>query len=288
MKNRLATALIIAVSLASAAYTLPLPQVPDTLRTPRERASFAALHFFDELAQAPADSMDTEAWQQTVANFLSLYPHIGNDSVVALASGRLVDAGRGNATRAADISAALETCLFDAASPQRDERLYARFLRLMADADYPDAERSRWLLEMVEKNLPGSKAPDFTFTDRQGRKRTLAASLGKPTILFFYDPGCDDCHRTAAEMAGDIILQSRIARGAAQVIAVTTADPDSWKEAAGQFPDTWTDGLNDGSIDSDDLFLIPTFPTIYLLDADGTIILKDAILSQALSTLMAM
>lgn len=276
------------VGLWAIAYRLPLPALPDTLREPRERAAYAALHFCDALDHEPADSLTAEVWHQSVADLLSFFPHIANDSICAMAAERLVDAGRRNDAWAADISSALESCLFDGASPQRDEKLFALFLKLMADAAYPDAERCRWLLSMVEKNMPGSTAPDFAFTDRSGAARTLHASLGRPTVLFFYDPECDDCHHAAAQMASDIILQSRLGRGAAQIIAITTADIDSWRKSAGQFPDAWTDGHNDGSIDDDDLFFIPSYPTFYLLDSDGTIVLKDAPYSRIISVLTAM
>jgi len=285
--KKLFSILVLGLSvLLCGAYMLPLPAVPSALKIPAERADYVALHFWDSLGTVPPDSLGCGVWQQAVADFLSVFPHMSSDDVRGHAAQQLVDLGRGDDANAACISSALETCLFEVNSPQHDERLFADFLQRMTAAAYPDSMRSAWLLEMVSKNLPGTKAPDFEFTGRDGKRHTLYNSLACPTILCFYDPYCDDCHRTVAEMAGDIILNSRIERGAASVLAITVADEDAWRVASGVLPPAWTDGHNDGSIDS--LFLINSYPSLYLLNAEGIIVAKDAPYSQIISLLTAM
>ncbi|HKU34357.1 MAG TPA: thioredoxin-dependent thiol peroxidase [Paenarthrobacter sp.] len=47
---------------------------------------------------------------------------------------------------------------------------------------------------MVERLIPGDTAPDFTLTDKDGKKITLSDFRGKKTIVYFYPaastPGC--------------------------------------------------------------------------------------------------
>lgn len=266
-----ASALVIAVG-----FELPLPTVPPTLRTVADRADYVALHFWDAMDFADSSATDAAFMAQNVANFISVFPLVSTDSVRALAAADAVARARATDESALAFSQAVENCLFDSESEQRDEALYVLFLGKMLDAAYPDSVRSQWMLDMASRNLPGSRVPDFDITDRNGEVRSLHSLLGKTTILYFYDPGCDDCHAAAELMAADPVLRLRLDAGSAAVVAVHPGDLDEWKTTRGTFPTSWIDGCDDGAIDDASLFLFASYPSFYLLAPDGTIILKDA------------
>src|ERR1700684_1245081 len=63
---------------------------------------------------------------------------------------------------------------------------------------------------------PGDKAPDFTLSDQEGNRVSLAGRRGKPVVLYFYPkadtPGCTTqaCgvrdHRADYDAAGAVVL----------------------------------------------------------------------------------
>lgn len=267
---------------------LALPVVPAELRTPSERADYIALHFWDAMDFGAPSALDEAELSQNVANFLSVLPHTSGDSARVAAVDKVVRAAAANEEAALLFSQTIESYLFAAASPMRDERLYTVFLERMLDAAYPDSVRSRWMLDMTAKNMEGTPATDFTFTDRNGAQRTLYGCLGKPTLLFFYDPDCDLCHAAAEEMARDIVLSTRVEQGRAAIIAISPGEMDAWKAHKASFPSTWTDGCDGGIIDENELYMIAEYPEFYVLAPDGTVVLKAAPLSKAVSALLGM
>ena len=276
---------IAAIAFAAMAKSLPLPQVPAELRTPHERAAYVAAHFWDGFDSADADMLNADTMAQNVANYLSVIPVIADDSVRTAAVAEAVRKMNSTEDAALLFSQTIETYLFGHSSPMRDEQLFRTFLAAMVAAQYPDAPRSAWLLEMTGKNQPGDKAADFEFIDRAGVHHTLYSELGQPTILFFYDPDCEDCHAAARQMAADVFLSTKVEQGRAKVVAIHPGELDVWKENVQKFPREWVDGCDEGAIDADGIFMIKGFPTLYLLAADGTVILKDAPVSAILSAI---
>lgn len=280
--------IIIAAAVSVAAFflsarTLPLPAVPSTLRTPAERADYLVMHFWDSLDVADALVPDTMALN--FANFLSVMPVVSSDSVRAEAAAAAARAVRRSDDLAALFSQTAEDYLFAGASPMRDEALYVMFLRAMIDADFPDRLRSEWMLDMTVKNMPGTQASDFAFTDRAGRTGRLSDYAGRPVVLLFYDPACDVCHRFAAELAADIMLSIRVEQGRAAVLAVAPGDLAEWRSTRPSFPEAWTDACDNGAIDEDGSYLFATFPSLYLIDAAGKVVLKDTTPRQLLPVL---
>lgn len=234
-------------------------------------------------ADANHAQTDADSFEHRIADFLTLLPGVSSDSARVEAVRNAVSALRNPDASAIVLSQTVETILFDNTSPAFDEDLFAIFLKAMVDASYPDAERSQWLLEMITKNKPGTRVTDFVFTDRTGSRRTLSSVLGRTTVLFFYDPGCDDCHEAAARMAADSALAERIDAGKVQVVAISPVELSEWQETESGFPASWIDGCDGGHLDADGVFLFGSFPTIYFLSPDGTVVLKDTTIDRVLA-----
>ena len=284
--KRFSTLIAAAVSVVAfllSARTLPLPAVPPSLRTPAERADYVVMHFWDSLTVDDALVPDTMALN--FANFLSVMPVVSSDSVRAEAAAAAARAVRCSDDLAALFSQTAEDYLFAAASPMRDEALYVAFLRAMIDADFPDRMRSEWMLDMTAKNMPGTEAADFSFIDRDGRPGRLSDFAGRPVVLLFYDPSCDVCHRYAAELAADVVLGMRVEQGRAAVLAVAPGDIDEWRTTEASMPAIWTDACDNGVIDEEGSYLFATYPSLYLIDAEGLVVLKNTTPRQLLPVL---
>lgn len=213
--------------------------------------------------------------RERVAALSGALPALESDAARARAIDSAVRAARTPDSAALAFSQAVEDVLCNSASPRRDDRLYIDFLKAMIACGYPDSVRSEWMLRMVSKNMPGDTVADFAYTDRSGATSHLSRFAGTPLVLFFYDPECDDCHAAAATLAADSAFAARVADGRLNILALSTIDVDSWKAVPRNLPATWHDGCDDGLLDSTEAFFIPAFPTFYLLDSAGRVLLKE-------------
>ena len=174
-----------------------------------------------------------------------------------------------------------------------DEAAFCEVLRKALDADIlgeADRLRAEYRLEIAEKNKPGSFAADFMYVDREGVKTSLhefessevtgEAGVGKPVLLIFYDPDCDHCVQTIRCLR-ELNIQEK-----ADVIAIYAEDDrDRWEETAQELPSEWTVGFALDPIQDEETYVFITSPTLYLLDKDKKVILKDAAVKGIAETL---
>lgn len=261
--------------------SFPYPKVPDTLRTVNKRAEYVVMHYWDKFNFSDTTLIHKpDITEQGMANFLDLLPRVDSSLVVRGAS-HFADMAFG-ADKPKNVCAyfarLIDHYLYSPNSPMRNDRLYAAFLRRMKDiSTFDEAERERYSFRLrnVTKNLPGTKAADFAFVDRHGKRSSLYEVKSKYTVLYFNDPDCDNCHRITAELSKEPLLTS--GHPDLKVIAVyPDADTDEWLKHPQPFPKKWTDAYSpDGDISARLLYYIRATPTIYLLDSDKRVMLKD-------------
>ncbi|MBD5358425.1 MAG: DUF5106 domain-containing protein [Bacteroides sp.] len=164
-------------------------------------------------------------------------------------------------------------------SPMRDEEYYILFLNHAVNKGKlgeADKERARFRLEMAEKNRPGSKAPDFRVVTREGEQLNFLDLLsGGENIVVFYDPDCNHCVEVMEIIENEPSLKSK------RIIAIDSeTDRELWNATCMKLPQDWVVGFALDYIQDDDLFIFPEMPTIYVINGEGTIILKDASLEK--------
>ncbi|WP_300905132.1 DUF5106 domain-containing protein [uncultured Alistipes sp.] len=264
---------------AGSADELPLAEPPAALRTPRERASWMIRHFWDAMEfRDTLRSRNRDFMEQQFANFVSLFPH-ADTAALAPALGQLV------ARAAADREALLlvgeiaEKYLYDPNSPMLDEGYFIRWLEaLIASGTLDEAERIRptYLLGTARKNRPGMPAADFTYITRDGRRQTLHGTEAEETLLLFYDPDCDHCREIMEALASSERLRSAIAAGGLTLLALyADGDRAAWDRTKEQLPAAWIVGFDTGAIRTHELYVLPAMPTLYLLDRDKRVLVKD-------------
>ncbi len=255
--------------------SLALPAVPDSLRTPEERASFVAVHFWDKMDFDNGLVLrDSAFMEQSFVDFAS---------ILAIASvGSKSDAvdilmRRSSRSRTAfDIVCSLaEKYLDEAESPMRDEESYILFLRhICASTMLSEDEKMRPAdrLEQALKNRPGMRAANFRIEMRDGRSSDLhrEAAASDYTLLIFYDPDCEVCKVALRELSGRPLPDGMT------VLAVDTeGNRDKWLRSADELPQQWNVGFATEPIADSELYHLPVSPTYYLIDRNATVILKD-------------
>lgn len=264
-------------SFAAAARSLELPKLPAHLHTDAQRDEFMALHFWDRLDFADTiRSLDSELIDGAFSYYATIL-HRTPDSVRTASVDNLL-------SRAASVPSAymfmLETArahLYSPDSPVFSEDIYLAVLDFVF-ARGDDSDIDRMIRDDIMRNRPGTPAADFTFATADGGTSSALDSEGRcRTLLVFYDPDCDTCHHLIDRLRKNAALQTAVGASDLRVVLVYIGDNrDLWLRDAASLPDDWTIGIDDcGTVEESDLYIIRNVPSIYLIDRDGTILLKE-------------
>lgn len=269
----------------SATNGFTLPAIPDTLQTVESRSSYLVAHYWDRFSFA--DSLQfmnqPEMVEQALVDYVDLF--------------RLVPAAEAENSLSALMDQAsvtlngflffyntLEKYLYDATSPMRNEALFIPVLqKMMASNKLSDDDKLRpaMLLKSVSKNKVGSMAADFSYTKPDGSRHQLSEVQTPLTLLLFFDPECDDCHQVIMRLEKTDVLNQLTADRQLTVLAVYPGENKRlWQTMAQHMLPTWEIGMDESqTIYEKELYDILGFPSMYLLDQQKTVILKDASLT---------
>lgn len=286
MKTRLFTLFVLwACTLvqAQAQQSFPYPAIPDTLRNVEQRASYLSEHYWDNYNFADTLLLKSkEVTEQGLVNFIDILNRFNLDNAskgVAhkdiaqkgitrkditqkdiaqkdIARKDITQKGIACFTRKAFSNAAakerfenlIEHYFEDQLSPVRNDRVYLIFLEEMKNSpcfDETEKERIAFKIKTTNKNLPGDIAINFKFKDENGKEHQLSDYKDQKVILYFYDPDCENCHEVSAWLKQQTI----------------PADIKVLKMVA------------DNHISY--IYSLKNMPTIFLLDKENKVILKD-------------
>ena len=173
-----------------------------------------------------------------------------------------------------------EKYLYAPNSPYRNDEQYLLFLQYAAThqlATYTTNPRYQKHYTMVQKNRVGMPAADFPFTTQTGEEGHLYNLQSPYILLFFHDPDCEECQYVKQQLASQ---HAHFAQKGVQVVAVYIDDEvEAWKSAS--YPSAWL-SVYAPEIDQQDLYDIKALPTLYLLDTQKCVLLKDARLEEVI------
>ena len=276
---------------------LPFPDVmpPAMMEDPQDRADYMALNMWNSLADPsrtyPCDSLLVSGVrkadvEQKFANWVQVLG-MSSRPVAEKSVGRLYD--RALACEKKDTSSnvfetfasLVEKYLFDPNSPLRDEDLYGAYAsRLAAYEGYTEVQKGKYARDarLCALNKVGSKAADFRFADRRGKMRTLYGVKAPYTLLFFSNPGCEACMSIINVLKDDPQISGMISSGRLKVLNIyIDEDLDAWRSYMPIYPEEWHNGFDpDFVIRNETLYNVRAIPSLYLLDSEKTVLLKDA------------
>lgn len=281
MKTRLFTLFVLwACTLvqAQAQQSFPYPAIPDTLRSVEQRAGYLSEHYWDNYNFADTLLLKSkEVTEQGFVNFIDILNRFNLDNAskgVAhkdiaqkdiaqkditqkdIARKDITQKGIACFTRKAFSNAAakerfenlIEHYFEDQLSPVRNDRVYLMFLEEMKNSpcfDETEKERIAFKIKTTNKNLPGDIAINFKFKDESGKEHQLSDYKDQKVILYFYDPDCENCHEVSAWLKQQTIPAD------IRVLKMIADNHISY------------------------IYSLKNMPTIFLLDKENKVILKD-------------
>ena len=259
---------------------LPLPAVPATLRTPHARAAYLLEHFWDAMDFGDTlRSRDERFVEQSLVDFLSLFPH-ADTAALAPAVQRLVRRAGADAEACLLVLRLAEKYLYTPGSPMRCEEYFIPFLEAwVRTPGIDDAEKIRpaLLLEAALKNRPGSTAADLRFRTHGGAQGTLHGIGCERLLLLFYNPDCTHCTETIRLLDGNEAFRAAVRSGRLGVAALCAGEERAaWERTKEELPKGWIAGYAAEELAETEAYVLPEMPTIYLLDRDKRVLLKEA------------
>lgn len=280
-------------SVDEAPVMFPEVAVPAMITDRTDRLEYAVEHYWDRFLEMSgrSDSLhvngvplnDVEGQFGTYSSLLWQVPvDIAVKSVSELFDEAETSAMKDTASNAFRVLANLaEKYLYDANSPVRNEEFFLPYVQGLANSEQtdPDLRLSyEYIASMCALNRIGQKATDFAFTDVKGRVCTLYGVKAEYTLLFFINPGCHNCKEITQLIKSDDKITALEKTGRLSVVSIYIDEEISkWKEAAPTYPKDWICGYDHKYlIRSEQIYNVRAIPSLYLLDKDKKVILKDA------------
>jgi hypothetical protein len=169
---------------------------------------------------------------------------------------------------------------YDPNSPLRSDDLYIPVLEALSQSPLKDPDSrdaAAWTLQLISRNRPGTPAEDFSYLTIQNRPGSLYGIKAPYTLLFFSNPGCEMCRAIREQMAASSVISEMVRSRKLVVLALyPDEDTDLWLSYRDEIPSQWINARDPMStLHESGLYDLKAIPSLYLLDADKTVILKD-------------
>ena len=265
--------------------TFTLPTLPPLLNTPELRADYLVRHYWDNMNFADSNyvhhpEITEQAWVDYI-DLLKLVPAKTADAAL-----KDVFAQTEKEKKCYLYMAELaDKYLYDPNSPMRNEELYISVLDAMLTSpvlDKTEKIRPQARRELAQKNRIGTQAINFSYTLASGKEGSLYALNAPYTLLFINNPGCHACAETIEALKQASVLNQALSKKKLQILSIyPDTDLEEWNRHLADFPKEWINGYDKKqTIENKNLYDLKAIPTLYLLDKDKTVLLKDVTVAE--------
>ena len=257
-----------------------LPEIPPMMTAPELRADFLVRHYWDNVNFADTNYIHHPAvTEQAWVDFCNVLNHVPLKTAQE-AMRSAIERASVNKKVFDYITDLADKYLYDPNSPMRNEEFYIPVLETMIASqilDKVEKIRPTARLELAKKNRIGTKALDFTYTLASGAQGSLYQIKTEYVLLFINNPGCHACSETTRELNSALNVNGLLNE---KRLTVLSLYPDEelkeWRKHLNEFPQKWINAYDKELIIKErQLYDLKAIPTLYLLDKEKKVLLKD-------------
>lgn len=262
----------------------PFPEIPIAFTELEARKAYLLTHYWDKFNFADTTLVNNrDVTEQGFVNFIALLVDGTTQEDMIRKSlenwCRMFVSSEYASQKLMDMA---DSYMYNPNSPFYNEYLYGIYLESLIK-EFPKGDlrisRFNFILKLLKRNNPGSPATDFTYYLSDGTRCTLAGTPVRNNclLLIFYDPECETCHDTLLRMAADDALRDAVQTGKVTVLAVyTEGNEEVWRKGLSHMPEGWIAGADREAVKTGALYDLKAMPSLYLLDGNKRVLLKDA------------
>lgn len=265
--------------------TFVLPHIPDEMTNSDACAEYLVMHYWDRFDFSDEKlTLRPEITEQAFVEYINIFFYVPFDKVKESLNYTLKNA-EANKTMYTYFCTLFDKYFYDANSPFRNEEFYIPVLQELVNSEIlseTDKSRYRFQFEMVMKNRMGETANDFAYTLASGKSKRMHSIKSEYLVLMFSNPECATCASVTNVLTKSVTLNKAFSMNSPTHTMITVltvypdADIDKWKSCLPQMPANWIHSYDkETTITKQKLYDIKAIPTLYLLDKDKKVILKD-------------
>lgn len=285
MKKRVSTLCVVLLwailRLGAQSHTpFPYQTVPMVFPDEQSESEWYAIHFWDSYNFSGHYQYSEEAFRRAFVEYIQAVKTVPLDVALEAIDQMMSLAATTEDSYWEQLEEA-EMILYDPSSPHRNDLLWEAVMRHAVGPKSPldDVSKMRYhsMLKIVSRNQIGTTAADFAYTLPNGRQGTLHQIEADYTLLYFYNPGCSECKRTKQTIMASGHLYHLYREGLLKVLAIfPDKEVDEWRRYLSENPSWWISAYDkERRIHNEELYDLKAIPTLYLLDRQKRVILKD-------------
>jgi len=260
------------------------PEPPAMITDPTLRLEYVVRHYWDYFDFADTSYIPTpEIAEQAWVNYIDLLFRLPSDKAQKEMKNMMSKSMLNSKKLFLYFAGLADKYLYEPNSPARNEELYITVLEVMiqsAALDDTEKIRPHSQLDWALKNRAGTKAADIQYVGVKGQTGTLYKLNTEFIILFFNDPECTSCKEHIENMRSSALIKRLLSEHKLCILSIySESDEEKWEKNQTNYPSDWIIGY-DPSFSIRSIYDLKASPTLYLLDKNKTVLLKDATLLQ--------
>ncbi len=261
--------------------SITLPAIPTMMTAPEQRADFLVKHYWDNVNFADTNYIHhPEVTEQAWADYCDILNHVPLETAQE-AMRKTIERTNVDKKVFTYITDLADKYLYDPNSPMRNEEFYIPVLDAMLDSpllEEIEKVRPKARRELAQKNRIGTKALNFNYTLASSAQGSLYQQQAEYILLFINNPGCHACTETIDALKNAPIINQLLEQKRLTVLSIYPDEElDEWRKHLNEFPKEWINGYDKKfAIKEQQLYDLKAIPTLYLLNKEKTVLLKDA------------
>lgn len=265
--------------------TFVLPDMPEELTNPDARADYLVIHYWDRFDFSDPGLIEKpEITEQAFVDYINILNYASfkkSEESLRHTMKRATE----NEAMYVHFTDLFEKYLYDPNSPFRNEEFYIPVLEEVIQSDIlSESQKGEYgyQYEFTQKNRIGQSASDFYYTLRSGESKKMSSINSEYLILYFSNPGCPTCMSVSEMIDNSEPINRAFSLNSQQrtMLTILSVYPDDdieeWENYLDKLPDNWLHSYDkDMQVTKNKLYDLKAIPTIYLLDKNKKVILKD-------------